>query len=601
MAQFLHQTIMPCLPQTDPKAESRAQMVARDREIYQLTYDYHDIPLPKEIPAKENFSPEYQLCKTLIEAQLVQNNFQSDLQAWETSPNGGFLNLIRDTKSTLRHKILNKIWGSPRDVQIFPYNCRPPLSITDYKNILQSITPPIAVQYWQEDWYFAWQRLTGVNPHLLSLVSPSNEKLFEQFPLTNEQFQQAIGNSADNLETAKAEKRLFVTNFHLLDKIPTGISDEWRKYLSAPIGLFYSDPTRTKQLLPIGIQCGQKPSRDNPIFTPASDRYAWLMAKTAFQVADSHYQGIVSHGAYCHIIMGVVAICTYRSLAANHPIRILLHPHFQFTIPIAVATRQIVLSPGGTTPTLQSVTLQGALTLTQRALQTFNWNEQAIPQSLERHGITPEILPEYPYRDDVLLLWEAIHCFVRRYVNLYYTTDADVVGDREVQNWLRELGDRDGGNIHGIGKNGQVTTIKELITLVSQIIHRATAHHAAVNYSVFPAMGFAPNMPGASFAPFPRSEDNQIQYSLNDLLQMLSTRKLAIGQLEDVFVVSNVIMNHIGKYGCNYFSDRRVRPLVEDFQSELDQIEFKINTQNKTRCLPYEILLPSRIPASIHI
>ncbi len=601
MAQFLHPTVIPCLPQTDPKAERRADMIARDREIYQLTRDYHDIPLPKEIPSKDNFSLDYQLCKTVLEARLVQNNFQSDLRACDTSPNGGFLNFVRDTKSALRQKLLNKMWGPPRDVQILPYNCRPPLSITDYENILQSIAPPIAVRYWQEDWYFAWQRLTGVNPDLLSLVSPSDDQLFQQFPITNEQFQQAIANSADNLDTAKAENRLFVTNFHILDQIPTGISDEWRKYLSAPIGLFYSDPRRARQLLPIGIQCRQKPGPDNPIFTPASDRFAWLMAKTAFQVADSHYQGIISHGAHCHIIMGVVAICTYRSLAANHPIRILLHPHFQFTIPIAVATRQLVLSPGGTTPTLQSVTLQGALVLTQQALKTFNWNEQAVPQSLERHGITPEILPEYPYRDDIRLLWEVIYCFVRRYVHLYYATDADVVGDHEVQNWLRELGDRNGGNIHGMGKNGKVKTTEELITLVSQIIHRATAYHAAVNYSVFPAMGFAPNMPGASFAPFPRAEENKIKYSLNDLLEMLPTRKLAIGQLEDVFVVSNVIVNHIGKYGCNYFSDRRVRPLVEEFQSELNQIEFKINQQNKARCVPYEILLPSRIPASVHI
>jgi arachidonate 15-lipoxygenase len=548
--------------------------------------------------------------KAALIARLVQNNLLSDLHDQYTSPDGGILNYIHDRQTALKHKVLKKIWGPPRDVQILPYNCRTPLSLPDYENILQSITPPISIHHWHEDWYFAWQRLTGVNPDLLTRVRAHDNTFFQQLPITNTQFQQAIGNSDDSLDAAIAEGRLFFNNFELLDKIPTGVtSDSWRKYLFAPIGLFYVNRQRTSGLLPVAIQCHQKPGADNPIFTPASDRYAWLMAKTAFQVADSNYQGMVPHGAYCHIMMGTVAICTYRTLAPNHPIRVLLHPHFEFTIPIDAATNQIVIAPGGNTPTLQSVSLQGAIEVTQRALAQFDWTEQSAMTALKLRGTrSPHILPEYPYRDDIVLSWQAIYRFVTRYIRLYYTSNADVVGDREVQNWLRELGAPEGGNIRGMGNQGTVSTVRELITLVAQIMLRATSYHAAVNYSVFPAMGYAVNMPGAAFSPFPLYETDstgrkipKTQYSQADFLELLPTRALAVGQLADVYVVSNVIANHMGQYECSYFVDRRVRPLVEEFQSALRQIEFEIQEHNKDRRLPYEILIPSQVPASVHI
>ena len=41
----------------------------------------------------------------------------------------------------------------------------------------------------------------------------------------------------------------------------------------------------------------------------------------------------------------------------------------------------------------------------------------------------PKKLPDYPYRDDALLVWKNIHAWVENYLSLYYPNDAAVQAD----------------------------------------------------------------------------------------------------------------------------------------------------------------------------
>lgn len=587
--------MLPCLPQTDSELDRRAAMVAADRAIYRISRDYHDLPFPAQVPRKEQFSAYYLARLATLQGILSANKLAS--QAPSLALHQTLVNMIGSVKTKIQSKVLQRLWGAPRDLSLFSYDCRSPLTIVDYEKLFQLIKLPLAARLWQEDWYFAWQRLAGTNPTQIQRVSAAG--LPDYFPVTPELFERA-SQSGDRLDVAIAESRLFIVEFSTLRGIPTGFGEGWRKYLSTPIALFLLDQRRQQPLKPICIQCDSvaAPGPENPIFIP-QDGMAWQMAKTILQVADSNYHGVVLHGTYCHMMVGLVAIFTYRNLAPSHPIRILLQPHFQFTVAIDAATRGL-FEPGGRTPTLQSVSLQGTLELSRRGLVEFNWHEQSAPRALERKGVLDlDVLPEYPYRDDTLLLWDAICNFVNQYVRLYYASDLDVSRDGEVQAWLQELGTKQGGNIQGIGNaQGQVETIQDLITFVAQIIHRATAYHAAINYSVFPAMGFAPNMPAAAYAPPPVADKT---YTFDDFLALLPPQSLALGQIEDVFEVSNMFVNVLGEYGCDYFQDRRVQPLVAAFQHRLQQIEFEIETRNQTRALPYTLLLPSHIPASIHI
>ncbi len=583
--------LIPSLPQTDPDPDRREAQIAGDRAIYRISRTYHNLPFPEQVPWKDEFSVHYVAKLAALQGVLSANERLSNLKAWRTSPEGSPLDELRTSIKDAQTQLLNALWGSPRQVDTPLYTQRVPLSMADYENLFQLIEPPLAQRYWREDWYFAWQRLAGTNPMQLRQVT----ELPDACPLTEARFAQiAVG---DSLAAALAEGRLFSAEFSILKGVSTGVSEGWRKYLSAPLGLFVLDRHRT-QFMPLSLQWDAANGSPSSFFTPQDGR-AWQMAKTVFQVADSNYHGVVLHGTYCHMVVGMVAVCTYRTLAVNHPVRILLHPHFQFTVPIHAAT-QSVFGPGGRTATLQSVSLEGTLDLVQRGLDAFNWQDQSAPYVFEQAGtLSQAVLPHYPYRDDALRHWQAIYTFVTRYIGLYYGCDQDVADDTEVQRWLRELGAPEGANLRGVGdRHEQVKTLEALTTLVAQIIHRATAYHAAINYSVFEDMSFAPNMSAAAYAPPPIQGQS---YEPDDLLAMLPPRSLALDQIADVFVVGNLRVNAIGQYGCDDFGDRRVLPLVEAFQSELSQIEFEIATRNKTQLAPYNILLPSRVAASIHI
>eukprot|EP00976_Prorocentrum_cordatum_P057096 1151514-Prorocentrum_minimum.AAC.1 len=49
-----------------------------------------------------------------------------------------------------------------------------------------------------------------------------------------------------------------------------------------------------------------------------------------------------------------------------------------------------------------------------------------------------EFFPDFPWREDGLLIWAALVDYVKDYVGLYYSSDEDVAEDKELQDWYRE-------------------------------------------------------------------------------------------------------------------------------------------------------------------
>jgi len=67
-----------------------------------------------------------------------------------------------------------------------------------------------------------------------------------------------------------------------------------------------------------------------------------------------------------------------------------------------------------------------------------------VPKTFALRGVdNVDQLPDYPYRDDALLIWEAIHQWVADYLALYYdggnAGDNAVLRDGELQSWLADL------------------------------------------------------------------------------------------------------------------------------------------------------------------
>jgi arachidonate 15-lipoxygenase len=459
--------------------------------------------------------------------------------------------------------------------------------------LFQFISLPAVSQNFQEDSEFAAMRVAGPNP----LIIERMKALDARIPITEEQYQAVMG-TQDSLEKAVADGRLYLADYSLFDGAINGSFPAAQKFYYAPLALF-AVPPGGQSLVPVAIQCAPQPGPDNPIFLPR-DGDNWLIAKTIVQIADANFNEAVSHLGRTHLFIEPFIVATHNQLSPTHPLFILLTPHFEGTLAINDAAQRILIAPFSLVDSNLSGSIDQSRVFAVKAAQSYqlNVNTSTLPQTLARRGVDDtSSLPDYPYRDDALLLWGAINQWVEDYVNHYYTSDAAVQGDAELQNWVAELVAHDGGRLNNIGAANRISTRAQLVELVTLICFTASVQHAAVNYPQGTIMTYTPAMSLAGYSPAPAPQEG---YSEGAFLKFLPPLDRAKSQLDILYLLGSVYYTRLGDYGDDYFTDPAIQNHLAKFNQELIKIEEEINERNKTRT-PYEFLLPSRIPQSINI
>ncbi|BCL38283.1 lipoxygenase family protein [Nostoc sp. MS1] len=476
-------------------------------------------------------------------------------------------------------------------------------NLQDYEKLLPEIPLPAIASTYQQDEVFAYMQVAGFNPVMIERIETLGDGVLstvgDRFPVTDEHFQAVMG-SDDSLSAAGQQGRLYLADYGILEGAINGTYPHEQKYLYAPLALFaLPQGSESNRLLrPIAIQCGQTPGPDYPIITPQSGKYSWLFAKTVVQIADANFHEAVTHLGRTHLFVGPFVMATYRQLPTNHPLRILLHPHFEGTLAINDAAQRILIAPGGGVDRLLSSTIDNARVLAVRGLQSYSFNNAMLPKQLKQRGVDdPNLLPVYPYRDDGLLIWNAIHQWVSDYLKLYYPTDQNIQKDTALQTWAAEAQAYDGGRVPDFGENGGIQTRDYLADAVTLIIFTASAQHGAVNFPQKDLMGYAPVLPLAGYLP---ASTLKTEVTEQDYLNLLPPLDQAQRQLNLLSLLGSVYYNKLGDYQKEYFTNPKVKPLLQAFQTNLQQIEDTINQRNLHRP-SYEYLLPSRIPQSINI
>lgn len=466
--------------------------------------------------------------------------------------------------------------------------------IKEYERLVPKMTLPPIAQTYESDDVFAYMRVAGFNPLVIERIASPGDR----FPVTNDQYQAVMG-SEDSLSAAGQEGRLYLADYALLDGAISGTFPHAQKYVYAPLALFAvprgTEPNR--MLRPIAIQAGQNP-QVHPLITPRSGHYAWLFAKTIVQIADATLHEPVAHLARTHLFVGSFILPTHRQLLPSHPLSLLLRPHFEGTLAINDAAQRVLIARGGGVDRLTGATIDNSRVLAVKGLQSYRFDAAMLPIQLKQRGVDdPNLLPVYPYRDDALLVWDAIQDWVSDYLRLYYPDDAAVQADAALQGWAAEAQAYDGGRVIGFGQAGGIQTCDYLVDAITLIIFTASAQHAAVNFPQKDLMMYAPALPLAGYMP---ASTLQGEVSEQDYLQLLPPLDQAQRQLNLLYLLGSMYYNTLGTYPQNHFTDARVRPLLRSFQAKLNQIEATIQQRNQERPA-YEYLLPSRIPQSINI
>ncbi|BAY39202.1 lipoxygenase-like protein [Nostoc sp. NIES-2111] len=457
---------------------------------------------------------------------------------------------------------------------------------------------------------FSRQRLAGHNPLVLRRVQPKDQALVQSW---------AIHSTNVDLTTSAAENRLFIAEYPLFKDLK--VTDlQPSKYLGNPIAVFHRSEQGLEPLL-IELEKGR-------VVTPAflgGGADDWTRAKLYVQSADAAHHELFSHLSYTHLAMEVFAIATPRQLPSNHPFYQLLNPHLQFLLAINQRGNQILLQEGSAISSLMAPVGQVSLELMNKAYREKVFWDYALPNDIEHRGIETKFLAEYPYRDDALLLWEAIAKYTSSYLQRYYPDDKAVLKDPYLQAWADELSAPlntrpksefpqlpawcppewaiatglqpqelpPHPRVPGFTK---ITSLQQLIDIATIIIFTCGPQHATVNFSQFDYLGYVPN------APFALYSHHDTTASVSELLPPAEKE---LKQMELTFALNGISWGKLGSSELIQYANRGDRQILSQFQSELIEIESKIKLRNHKRLVTtgvdYPYLLPSRIPNSINI
>ncbi|MDX1960339.1 MAG: lipoxygenase family protein [Leptospiraceae bacterium] len=464
--------------------------------------------------------------------------------------------------------------------------------LEEYNDLFKTIEIPRKDRDFLSDENFVKMRLAGWNPCLIESI----DKLPKKLALTDSILRLAKGFKNDSVESCLKEKRMFLVDYKDLSFLENGFQPNGEKFCYAPIAVL-AKSKKSNELTLVAIQTGQD-SKKFPIFSTGSDYWAWQMAKAVVNSADGNHHELISHLGLTHLVTEPFVIATHRQLSKFHPIFQLLVPHFTGTIFINHLAKTKLIAPNGGVDYLLSGSIQSDVTVTIQNHLKYGFNDLDFPSQLKRRKIyDPKILEYYPYRDDGLLVWNAIQNWVGSYLNLYYPDNSFITKDYELELWAKEIVSELGGRVKNFGEdgNGKITTISYLTKAITQIIFTCSAGHSSVNFPQKELMIYAPEVP---LGLYDKAPDSGREYTEKDYFSMLPTLDMASLQLNLGYTLGAIYYTKLGEY--KNFEDRKVFSILQKFQKELKEIEQVIEERNKNR-YSYTFMLPSKITQSINI
>lgn len=540
--------MQPYLPQDDPNASQRKATLSERQSQYRFNYNYiPGYPFLEEVPKREHFSLGYWAARL---GSLIPLPFNQVL-------------------ATLRTSLFHPI-----------------RTISDFNNLFAVYRTPEQIQSWLDDDGFAEQRISGCNPQAISRL----REIPGDFPFTDGHLQ-AVAGEGRTLSSETTAGRLFLADFASIAHVKGSERKGRRRTIPSPKALFWWDADADK-LRTVAIQVDRK--AHGRVFQPTDPALDWLAAKMAYQCADGCHQEIGTHFAWTHMVMAPVAVVTNRQLAEQHPIHLLLAPHFQFYLYDNELGRVAFINPGGPVERMLGGTLEESLGIPLNLYKAWNIRDFSLPAELAGRGCDdPSLLPRYPMRDDGLPIWDAIHAFVGEYLRLYYPDDAAVAADEELQAWAAELGAEGGGRIAAMPV--PIDSLSLLQEILTTVIWTCGPLHSMLNFSQWDYI----NLPNMSYAVYGEIPEQHGAVDHAKVMELMPPFGAAAYQLWWCRILTSYRHDQLGDYD-RQFTDPKAQAVIRDFQQRLDAIEREIEQRDADRPVSFPYLKPSLCINSIN-
>jgi arachidonate 15-lipoxygenase len=580
----------PYLPKDDPDQQKRSTALNHQRQAYQPDYDYlSPLVLLKQVPSVEEFSAQYIAERVFATAELFPN--------------------------TLAAKA--KSFFDPLD------------DLQDYEDFFPLLPLPKVAKTYQTNRSFAEQRLSGANPLVLRRLQPADPRgeALKKIPSYDSNFEPLF-----RVPEELQQGNIYIADYTGTDEyyrgpscVQGGTYEKGRKYLPKPRAFFWWRCTGVSdrgELVPVAIQLDIT-DINNHVYNPFDPPLNWLFAKLCVQVADANHHEMSSHLCRTHFVMAPIAIGTACQLAENHPLSLLLKPHFRFMLTNNYLGQLRLINRCGPVDNLLAGTLAESMELVRDAYTGWSLDQFAFPTEIKNRDMhDQDHLPHYPYRDDGFLVWKAIHTFVSGYLNYFYPNGEAIAEDSELQAWAKQLSSQEeqdqGCKVKGMPD--RIDTVAQLIEIVTTVIFICGPQHSAVNFAQYEYMAFAANMPLAAYRdipvqkPDPSDPDSHLIELITEqqILQLLPPYKRAADQLQTLFTLSAYRYDRLGYYDKSFqelyhqnfdevFAGTPIQNLAEQLQQDLNMAEQQIDANNRGRIIPYPYFKPSLILNSISI
>jgi len=440
---------------------------------------------------------------------------------------------------------------------------------------------------------FGWQRLAGVCPVMLTLVH--DRSLFDELRVDDHLIGQLLRDGA-TINSEIANKRFFSINFRaLLEPWLERISAQENHNACAPILILYRN--QKEELVPIAISL----IRDGPLYTPLDPELEWYFAKLYYNVVESGAHQLFTHWGRTHASTEPYVIATRRQLSAAHPVYKLLKPHLRYTIAINAVARQRLICAAGH---IENAFFTGRFSMDVAAdlyRKLWDFRTQSLPEDLKTRGVeSPAVLPEYPYRDDGLVLWEIIEEMVTGYLTLYYQSDEDVKTDQEIQAWLKDIKTK--GHPVKSDTFPDLNSVASLVRMLTTIIWVVSGHHAAVNFTQYDYSSHMLNYPNNFRKAPPKEKGGITEEVIMEYVPNFKTSMLAIAVTKTLSsYAAKGEEELIGQSKEQLIYDVPALEVITRFQGRLAQAEIQLAERDRSRRTSYPYLFPSRVPNSIAI
>ncbi|OCT96329.1 hydroperoxide isomerase ALOXE3 [Xenopus laevis] len=444
---------------------------------------------------------------------------------------------------------------------------------------------------WKEDTFFGYQYLNGVNPVMIQKCT----KIPGNFPVNHNLVSASLG-SKRNLEKELQSGNIFLADYKILHGIPANVINDKKQFIAAPICLLWKTPQ--DNIVPIAIQLNQTPGEENPIFLPTDPEWDWTLAKIWVRNSEFQVHEVVSHLLHTHLFAEIFNIATTRHLPLGHPVYKLLIPHLRFTLEINVHARKDLVGPEGLFDKAVVTGSGGVPLLIAKAMKSLTYSTLCLPDDIQTRGV--KSIPNYFYRDDGMLVWQAVENFVSDIVNYYYKSNNDVANDPELQAWVAEIFHEGFLSNRSSGIPSSFATRAELIKYLTMVIYTCSAQHSAVNGGQYDFYSWMPNGPSTMRKPPSTAKGTATLQSVLDTLPAINTTVTAIATVR-LLSIEPLDRRPLGHYPDEHFIEDKPKRSIKDFKEKLARISRIISDRKSKKKLWYQYLNPKNIENSISI